>query len=1452
MSQYYLNINANFTENQYLMAKTISDEEMKLTMIINGNSAKKELFDLEKSTRSLNEQNKALLLQKKLLEKQGQKDTDQYKLLTATIKANTAEVTSNKNRMAELQKEIGLVGLTMGQLQSKATMLRNTLRNLVPGSEDYIRYQAELTQVNSRLGELSGRSRTAQSSIGSLADSFNRYQGMAIAVIGALTGVVLSIQKIIDINGKLSDAQANVMKTTGMTKVEVDELTKSFGLLQTRTSRIDLLGIAEQGGRIGIAKAEIGDFVNVMNKASVSLGDSFTGGAEEVANKLGKIKFLFQETKDLNVDQAYNSIGSAINDLGANGTASEANIADFTTRIGSLTDVLKPTIQETLALGTAFEESGIESEVSARAYGIFMKQASTETAKFAKVMGITQSEVEAMINTNPLEFMLKFSEGMKGMNATDTAKTLDTLGISADGANKVIGAMGNNTARFRELIDLSNNSFATGTSLINEYEIKNNNLAATYEKISKKITGWFSSEGFNNFLISLFNGFAKLIGATEDTDGTMTKWKNTLVFTAKVILIVTSALITNVGWQKLVALWTTRNTEATLLYTIASKARAFADGVGMVSSQALAGVMMLLRGNVAGATQAFRVMTATMMTTPWGFILGAIAAIGTAYIMFSNNANDAAEIQKALSDVHLEATKNISAQKNEVDLLTKIIQSENVEHDKKVKAIARLNEIIPDYIGILTLENIKTSEGIGILQKYTAELYANARAKAVQSKFNELAKEKVDIEGKTSKDYQGGVSGFLNKITGGPEFTNKKDIENYVLKTFSSDLNARRDKTTGATLVDKKLFDNLVNDYMNKFGIADKEKELALKDAQMKSLEGELLKNTVNDLEKPTDKSKDSGSNYTVLGGDNKKGKGSNPKKYDDSYINDELKQNEELYKLQKKSEEERISLMADGYQKEILLAKLNSAAKIQELDFQSDAIKNLTSKLDGDLIIAQKAGDTKKIASIKSQKQILLDKEKELNAQRENEIKLSQNRIGKIEEKGATEAIEISKKAFDQAKTIRETKFNEEYAALGNNEKDKAKLKEDYDNNEIAQEEKYLKELLDKFNTIIGKGNFQGIDLSLLSPEDVEDFKRKAAEVGLILSQLGVKKGELSGKKMTNAQELGISKSETDIFGFTPDNWKKFYDNVSEGKFGVDEMVFAVAALVNMWGKYNQMVTANENKQLQVFEKSSDSKKTKLKKQLDSGVISQTQYEKSVARIDAELDKKKADLSYKQAKRERMIAIASAISGTAMAVVGALGNKPWTPFNFVLAGLVGAMGLLQLGTIMAQPLPAKGHETGLYPEYVKREQDGKTFKSSYQGKTRSGLVSKTSHFLVAENGPEMVIDNKAWTQMDPAVKDALVRDLRGIKGFEQGYYNQDLKRYEVPAASSTGTTPTATSDTQLLQLVLSVVSENTAIMKELRDKGVIGIMTNKDLKSMGYLQDGIDDYNKLRTKAKK
>ncbi len=104
--------------------------------------------------------------------------------------------------------------------------------------------------------------------------------------------------------------------------------------------------------------------------------------------------------------------------------ATESNIANFATRVGSLPDALKPSIADALALGAGFEESGIQAEIAGRAYSILLNQAATNTEKFGEVMGITADEVARLINDDPLEFMIKFAEGLDGMNATDTAETL--------------------------------------------------------------------------------------------------------------------------------------------------------------------------------------------------------------------------------------------------------------------------------------------------------------------------------------------------------------------------------------------------------------------------------------------------------------------------------------------------------------------------------------------------------------------------------------------------------------------------------------------------------------------------------------------------------------------------------------------------------------------------------------------------------------------------------------------------------------------------------------------------------------------------------------------------------------------------------------------------------------------------------------------------------------------
>ncbi|WP_396153696.1 phage tail tape measure protein, partial [Flavobacterium sp.] len=349
------------------MSKLITDEKIRLSIEINGNNAQKDLLELEKSTRKLNEANKQLLIEKKRLEAQGKKDTAEYKQLTATIKANNAVIDANKVKMQALQSQIGITGLTLTQLRQKATVLRATLSNMIPGTADFQRYQAELSQVNARIGELTGRATQARFSLGSMADGFNRYQALALSFVAALTGVVLSIQKIIDINGKLSEAQSDVMKTTGMTREEVDELTKSFGALKTRTARIELLALATEAGRLGIeGVANVQAFVEQANKMKVALGDDLS---DEAIREVGKMVNVYKVGDQTGRDFAgsMDALGSSINEVSASGANQAGFLVDYLKRQAGIAAQAKLSAADNIGYAATFDEIGQSVEVSATA-----------------------------------------------------------------------------------------------------------------------------------------------------------------------------------------------------------------------------------------------------------------------------------------------------------------------------------------------------------------------------------------------------------------------------------------------------------------------------------------------------------------------------------------------------------------------------------------------------------------------------------------------------------------------------------------------------------------------------------------------------------------------------------------------------------------------------------------------------------------------------------------------------------------------------------------------------------------------------------------------------------------------------------------------------------------------------------------------------------------------------
>lgn len=500
--------------------KRIADEEMRFNLVVNGNQAQKELYETEKALRDLKEEGKGLREERKRLRAQGKQDTKEYKRVTAAIKENSAAVKTNQTRMESLRKQVGITGMTIHQLNQRARQLRAQLRHMIPGSEQALRYEAELTRINARLKELRMRGGAAESSLSKLAVGMNKYFLMASTVVATLTGIVFSLQRYIDYNAKLSDSQADVMKTTGMTREEVDKLSRSFGLMRTRTARSELLDLATEAGRLGITGVKnINDFVEVANKMKVALGDILS---DEEIREVGKMANVYRVGEQTGRDfkDSMEALGSALNEVGASGANTEKYLVNYLRRQAGVAVQAKVSAANNIGYAATFDEIGQSVEVSATAMNKVWMDMFQNTETYAKIAGMSIQEFTELLNTDSNEAMIRFLEGLNGNNEGLSVMVQKLADIEVGGARgaQALSAIAGQTELLRKRQKTANEALEEATSLTEEYEIKNNNLAASIDKIQKRIMAWLTAESLTRFLSDTINTFGRLIGAIESAN----------------------------------------------------------------------------------------------------------------------------------------------------------------------------------------------------------------------------------------------------------------------------------------------------------------------------------------------------------------------------------------------------------------------------------------------------------------------------------------------------------------------------------------------------------------------------------------------------------------------------------------------------------------------------------------------------------------------------------------------------------------------------------------------------------------------------------------------------------------------------------------------------------------------------------------------------------------------
>lgn len=1130
---------------------------------------------------------------------------------------------------------------------------------------------------------------------------------------------------------KIADAMTDVEKTTGMTLDQVKDLWDSFDEMDTRTGKLERLKIAEIGGRLGVPVEQMKDFVQEIDKAYVALGDSFEGGLKGVVDQLGKIKGLFEDTKGMTYAEAVNRVGSALNTLAAQGTASEGNISQFALRVGALPDALKPAIDKVLGLGAAFEESGIDAQIASSGFSNFITTAAENIESFAYSMNMGVDEAKKLINTKPEEFFLRFAEGMKDIPADQTAKIFASLKLNSLEVQKAVGAAANRTDDFRKAMKTAGIEMENMNSLTDEFNKKNNNAPAIIEKIKNAIADTFTSTNALDLFEPIIQGIGWITGVTKEASDGVVVFKERLVFLAKVITVVTVSLISYRAAIWLVALATKSAWEQTLLYNAITRAQNLANQISLFFSLAksvrsTADALALL--NLVGKANVFIALATVIPTVVVAMKLfnsetkQSVVELNKQYTAIKANKTLQAEAAK-------EEARAMGDLKQKTELYIAILRDKNMSLDTRKKAYENLIAIYPQFKGTLDGEYLATDRLTTVYDKLVVKLQQVSKVRAYQAvldKANEAAAEaevkRIDAEmaakqqaidnkainaknAKISKDRRGddamamagGVgSGFLlegfEKIKTGA-WTNLQNA-------IATEKNAKNFAGSVLKSIDKDLAAAMMNaqqgDSKNSTPISQNRALLETpKNRPAKSPVNPKNNNQNDDLEKAK-------AEYTKA-----------------LEAND--KNNQELLDAKNKFIDEQYKVVQEGKQKEWDLELEDFKRKKDAIQLENDKKITANKKLQDEIDkLTRDADETKNPKAKSIFKSAIAEKEKQqkhniqlINQNQKIEDQMLQTHgfnLLRIEEKWETikyqkkveelqaasdlerksledminniSTMEDAKQALQQMEFLKLT--DQELAGIKTLEDAKKALRENADRAYLDSQIKLFEEqdkLLQKL-----------LQDPSLSPEAVEKLKKNLEEIRLKITQVtAAKNGKSEEDQAKVVKEGRDAMSQVDILGFSATQWSDAFQNLDKTKGKLDLVKMGIQALGNAFSMFSDLQRNLNEREMASFNKGQEKKKKSLLKQLNEGYITQEEYHKGLQLLEEETDTKKKEIAVRQAKMQKIQAVAQIAINTASAIMSIWAQVPKFDFGIsagVLTGIVAALGAVQAGIVLSQPLP--------------------------------------------------------------------------------------------------------------------------------------------------------------------
>ena len=713
-----------------------------VVLSVNGKQAQQMLSTLERDAKRLEKQIAAAAKAgDKATMKKLQRELNQTHRLMDQLKGSSASV---DNVLRRLDKA------TPKELNKALRQLKNELNGIERGTTAWDAQIAKIKAVKAEIDSVNEAMREQESFSDRFAEWLNKWQMALVAVGAAITGLVMAGRKAVNAYAEMEQEMANVRKFTGMEADEVAALNEEFKKMDTRTSREELNQLAQEAGRLGkTSQEDVLGFVRAADKINVALDDLGSGATLT----LSKLTGIFGDEQRLGTEKALLSVGSVINELSQNCSASAPYIAEFASRMGGVGAQAGLTVQQIMGFAAVLDSNNQKLEASSTALSQVIVRIYQDPAKYARVAGIDVQRFADLVKTDMNAALIEFLSTLKQAGNMDVLSPMfKDMGENGSRAISALSTLANHISEVKAQQLVANEAFEEAVSIDKEFDVQNNTVMAGLEKARKRV---------NEIAVELGEKLQPVMRLVISSSTLALKTLSGMVdFFIKYRREIAAGVIAIAAYNAIMLVYnyhTVMATKATTLFHGVMKlVRGIIPAVRLLFTPLVNAVQYFTNGlEVNYAMQErWRKSMAAMKFSNW---IGLVLALGAAVYALANRWKTAREeaekarkeqeeYKKSLTDLDAASSEYCAKEVDRLDALYKAATDESKSKDERKAAAERLQALYPDYFKNLTAEQILVGQAKTAYDQLRDSIIEVARARAAAAKIEENEKELLTLE----------------------------------------------------------------------------------------------------------------------------------------------------------------------------------------------------------------------------------------------------------------------------------------------------------------------------------------------------------------------------------------------------------------------------------------------------------------------------------------------------------------------------------------------------------------------------------------------------------------------------------------------------------------------------------------------------------------------------------